>query len=100
MSNDEIKQYVVSFRYQEKGLSDLLQLGSILASAGFTTTLNDARANRMSWEATALVSSVPCLKTRCVSWPGLREKGLGILPEVDVEIWQPHTPSHLNLDKS
>ncbi|QSI86689.1 type V toxin-antitoxin system endoribonuclease antitoxin GhoS [Erwinia amylovora] len=93
MSNDEIKQYVVSFRYQEKGLSDLLQLGSILASAGFTTTLNDARGqpHELGSNSFGFVSTLPEDKVRQLA-RGLGEKGLGILPEVDVEIWQPHTP--------
>ncbi|HBQ77946.1 MAG TPA: hypothetical protein DD850_01360, partial [Erwinia persicina] len=38
MSNHGIGQYVVTFHYNEKGLSDLLELSSALVSGGFSTT--------------------------------------------------------------
>ncbi|ADP12468.1 Uncharacterized protein ydiZ [Erwinia sp. Ejp617] len=94
MSNDEIKQYVVSFRYQENGLSDLMQLDSILASGGFTTTLNDAKGqpHELGSNRFGFVSALPEEKVRQLA-VGLGEKGLGVSPEVNVEIWQQLNPT-------
>lgn len=39
--NDELKRYIVTFRYQESGLGDIQALNSAMVAAGFTTTLND-----------------------------------------------------------
>ena len=45
MNSQSVEQFVVTFRYQEKGLSDLLELNSALLSAGFSTTLNDSQGH-------------------------------------------------------
>lgn len=92
MSNEELKQYVVSFHYQENGLSDLLQLSSILATGGFTTTLNDAKGKThdLGSNSFGLISALPEEQIRQLA-QGLGERALGSLPEVDVKNWQPHS---------
>ena len=41
MSNNALTRYIVTFHYQESGLSDILELTSAMTAAGFTTTLAD-----------------------------------------------------------
>ncbi|WP_337009341.1 type V toxin-antitoxin system endoribonuclease antitoxin GhoS [Pantoea sp. AS142] len=41
MSNNTLTRYIVTFDYQESGLSDILELTSAMTAAGFTTTLVD-----------------------------------------------------------
>jgi hypothetical protein len=41
MAQSGINNYVITFRYEEKGLSDLAQLNNQLALEGFSTTLKD-----------------------------------------------------------
>lgn len=41
MSSNELTRYIVTFHYQESGLSDILELTSAMTAAGFTTTLAD-----------------------------------------------------------
>lgn len=40
MSNT-LTRYIVTFHYQESGLSDILELTSAMTAAGFTTTMTD-----------------------------------------------------------
>lgn len=41
MSPSGITRYVVTFRYQDKGLAAGLELNSAMTNSGFTTTLQD-----------------------------------------------------------
>lgn len=41
MSNSDLTRYIVTFQYQESGLSDILELTSAMTAAGFSTTLMD-----------------------------------------------------------
>ncbi|MCZ4058585.1 type V toxin-antitoxin system endoribonuclease antitoxin GhoS [Pantoea sp. LMR881] len=41
MSSQSLTRYIVTFHFQESGLSDILELTSTMTSAGFTTTLTD-----------------------------------------------------------
>jgi len=41
MSSNSLTRYIVTLRYQESGLSDILELTGAMTSAGFTTTLTD-----------------------------------------------------------
>ncbi|WP_312240458.1 type V toxin-antitoxin system endoribonuclease antitoxin GhoS [Pantoea sp.] len=41
MSAASVKRYIVTFRYHEQGLSDILELNSAMANGGFSTTLTD-----------------------------------------------------------
>ncbi|MFV9686108.1 type V toxin-antitoxin system endoribonuclease antitoxin GhoS [Pantoea sp. KXB45] len=41
MSNSDLTRYIVTFHYQESGLSDILELTSAMTAAGFSTTLMD-----------------------------------------------------------
>lgn len=93
MSDNEIKQYVVSFHVREKGLSDLLELGSILTGGGFTTTLHDAKGqpHDLGSNNFGFISTLPEEQVRQLA-QGLGEKIIGSLPEVEVKIWQPFTP--------
>lgn len=92
MSNDDIRQYVVTFHYQEKGLSDLLELASTLTGGGFTTSLKDANGHphELGSNRFGLISALPAEQVYQLA-QGLGDKALGSLPEVDVEIWPlPH----------
>ncbi|RRW70414.1 endoribonuclease GhoS [Pantoea dispersa] len=42
MSDHDLKRYVVTFRYQERGLGDLQALNSAMVNGGYSTTLHDA----------------------------------------------------------
>ncbi|MGK3141135.1 type V toxin-antitoxin system endoribonuclease antitoxin GhoS [Pantoea sp. C2G6] len=41
MSNHSLTRYIVTFRYPESGLSDILELTGAMTAAGLTTTLTD-----------------------------------------------------------
>lgn len=41
MSAASVTRYIVTFRYHEQGLSDILELNSAMANGGFSTTLTD-----------------------------------------------------------
>ncbi|CAO96889.1 type V toxin-antitoxin system endoribonuclease antitoxin GhoS [Erwinia tasmaniensis] len=88
MSNDAIKQYVVTFHYQEKGLSDLLELASTLTGGGFTTSLKDANGHphELGSNRFGFISALPAEQVYQLA-RGLGDKALESLPDVDVEIW-------------
>lgn len=41
MSDHDVKRYIVTLKYQEKGLGDLQSVNSAMINAGYSTTLND-----------------------------------------------------------
>jgi hypothetical protein len=41
MSDHDVKRYIVTLKYQEKGLGDLQSVNSAMINAGYTTSLND-----------------------------------------------------------
>ena len=43
MSDHDLKRYVVTFRYQERGLGDLQALNSAMVNGGYSTTLRCGR---------------------------------------------------------
>ncbi|MGB9097222.1 type V toxin-antitoxin system endoribonuclease antitoxin GhoS [Erwinia sp.] len=86
MSASDITQYVVTFRYQEEGLSDILELNSVLTNAGFTTTLHDAEglAHELGTNTFGLTSPQDKEKVREQA-EKLAEVALDQKPDVDVQ---------------
>ena len=86
MSTSSVEQFVVTFHYQEKGLSDLLELNGALTESGFSTTLNDAEGHphELGTNSFGIVSALSeeelhQLATR------LGEQVLGQAPEVKIQ---------------
>ncbi|MEJ4043886.1 type V toxin-antitoxin system endoribonuclease antitoxin GhoS [Erwinia sp. SLM-02] len=81
-----VNQYVVTFRYHETGLSNLLELNSTMLSAGFSTTLNDAdgHPHELGTNNFGIVSALPIedLKAQAIS---IGELVLDEAPEVEVQ---------------
>lgn len=88
MSNHEINQYVVTFRYQENGLSDLLELSSALINAGFTTTLNDeeGQPHELGTNNFGIISVLSEEEIRLQA-AGIGELILGEPPEIEIQHW-------------
>lgn len=61
MSDHTPVSYVVTFRYQEKGLGDLQSLNSAMVNAGYATTLHDAdgHAHELGTNSFGIVSALP-----------------------------------------
>lgn len=89
MSQENIQQYVVTLRYQERGLADLLELNSTLLAAGFTTTLNDAQGHphELGSNNFGLITALPPEEVQQLA-RGLGERVLESAPDVDVQLWQ------------
>ena len=86
MSDSDITQYVVTFRFQEKGLSDVLELNSTLTNAGFTTTLHgkDGHAVELGTNRFGIVSALDEAHVREQA-EGLGEMALGEKPGVEID---------------
>ncbi|RPD98396.1 endoribonuclease GhoS [Candidatus Pantoea deserta] len=58
--SDDLKRYIVTFRYQESGLSDIQRLNSAMVAAGFTTTLSDdeGKAHDLGTNSFGLISAL------------------------------------------
>lgn len=58
--SDDLKRYIVTFYYQESGLSDIQTLNSAMVAAGFSTTLNDeeGKAHELGTNSFGLVSAL------------------------------------------
>lgn len=58
--SDDLKRYIVTFHYQESGLSDIQTLNSAMVAAGFSTTLNDeeGKAHELGTNSFGLVSAL------------------------------------------
>ncbi|MEZ3498765.1 type V toxin-antitoxin system endoribonuclease antitoxin GhoS [Pantoea sp. KPR_PJ] len=55
-----VNRYVVTFSYEESGLSDVQRLNSAMVAAGFTTTLHDdeGKAHPLATNSFGLVSAL------------------------------------------
>lgn len=93
MSQESVEQYVITLRYQERGLSDLLELNSTLLAAGFTTTLNDAQGHphELGSNNFGLITALEPEAAQELA-RGLAERVLESSPEVDIQRWQDFYP--------
>lgn len=89
MSASDITQYVVTFRFQEEGLTDILELNSALTNGGFTTSLSDKEGHphELGTNSFGIVSALDKDKIREQA-EGLGEMALGEKPEVEVQSWE------------
>lgn len=89
MSTSGITQYVVTFRYQEEGLTDILELNSALANGGFTTSLSDKEGHphELGTNSFGITSAQDeaAIKEQAES---LGEMVLGEKPDVEVRTWE------------
>ncbi len=58
--SDDLKRYIVTFHYQESGLSDIQTLTSAMVAAGFSTTLKDdeGKVHELGTNSFGLVSAL------------------------------------------
>ncbi|MFU9138645.1 type V toxin-antitoxin system endoribonuclease antitoxin GhoS [Erwinia tasmaniensis] len=89
MSALDVEQYVVTFHYQEDGLTDVLELTSALVNGGFTTTLHDKEGHphELGTNSFGIVSALEKDAVREQA-EGLGELALGDKPEVKIQTWQ------------
>lgn len=89
MSGSGIAQYVVTLRYQEKGLSDILELTSALTNGGFTTSMADAEGHphELGTNSFGITSAQEEDKIREQA-EKLGELALGQKPEVEIQSFQ------------
>lgn len=81
----DLKRYIVTFHYQEKGLSDLQSLNSEMLNAGYNTTLNDAEGHphELGTNSFGVVSALE-ESALAEQAAGLASLALGEKPEVDI----------------
>ncbi|WP_034914446.1 MULTISPECIES: type V toxin-antitoxin system endoribonuclease antitoxin GhoS [Erwinia] len=86
MSASQVAQYVVTLRYQEEGLTDILELNSALVNGGFTTSLadKDGKPHELGTNSFGIVSALSEEEIRKQA-EGLGEMALGQKPEVEVQ---------------
>ncbi|MDN4627250.1 MULTISPECIES: type V toxin-antitoxin system endoribonuclease antitoxin GhoS [Erwinia] len=89
MVSSDIEQYVVTFRFKDEGLSDVLELNSALTNGGFTTSLHDKEGHphELGTNSFGIVSALSAEQIREQAI-NLGEIVLGEKPEVEVERWQ------------
>ncbi|KPA07779.1 type V toxin-antitoxin system endoribonuclease antitoxin GhoS [Pantoea agglomerans] len=88
MSNT-LTRYIVTFHYQESGLSDILELTSAMTAAGFTTTMtdDDGHQHELGTNSYGIVSTLEAEDLRQqVTAAG--ESALGQEPEVTVTTFE------------
>lgn len=95
MSASDITQYVVTFRFQEEGLTNILELNSALTNGGFTTSLNDKEGHphELGTNSFGITSASDKEKIREQA-EGLGEMALGKKPEVEVQTWEVFLNDH------
>ncbi|PXV78406.1 type V toxin-antitoxin system endoribonuclease antitoxin GhoS [Pantoea sp. PNA 03-3] len=83
MSSEDLHRYVVTFHYQEAGLSDVLNLTGALTSGGFSTTLMDdsGTAHELGTNSFGIVTTLDeaALKQQALA---AGESALGQKPDV------------------
>ena len=89
MSASDITQYVVTFRFQEEGLTAILELNSALTNGGFTTSISDKEGHphELGTNSFGIISALDKDKIREQA-EGLGEMALGEKPEVEVQSWE------------
>lgn len=86
MSPSGVTRYVVTFRYQDKGLAAGLELNSAMTNAGFTTTLHDdeGHAHELGTNSFGIISAKSADEIRQQAI-GIGEAALESEPEVEVQ---------------
>ncbi len=86
MSALDVAQYVVTFRFQEEGLTEVLELNSALTNGGFTTSLHDKEGHpfELGTNSFGIVSALDREQIREQA-EGLGEMVLGKKPHVDIQ---------------
>ncbi|MBP2171190.1 hypothetical protein J2125_004382 [Erwinia toletana] len=89
MSSTSLTRYVVTFHYQEKGLSDLNKLTSTMTEAGFSPTLNDdeGKPHELGTNSFGIISALEEDEIKQLA-AGFGEIALGERPEVEVLSWE------------
>ncbi|MGD8106202.1 type V toxin-antitoxin system endoribonuclease antitoxin GhoS [Pantoea sp. FN0302] len=86
MSPSSVTRYVVTFRYQDKGLAAGLELNSAMANSGFSATLQDdeGHTHELGTNSYGIVSakSADEIRQQAIS---LGEVALESEPEVEVQ---------------
>jgi len=87
--SSSLTRYVVTFRYQEKGLTDLNKLTSTLTGAGFSLTHHDDNGvpRELGTNSFGFVSALEQQEISEMA-AGLGEVALGQRPEVEVQSWE------------
>lgn len=85
MSTSDITQYVVTFRFQEEGLTDILELNSALINGGFTTSLADKEGHphELGTNSFGIISAQDEASIKAQA-EGLGEMVLGEKPDVQI----------------
>ena len=81
----DLKRYIVTFHYQEKGLSDLQSLNSEMLNAGYNTTLkdNEGHPHELGTNSFGVVSALE-EQALAEQAAGLASVALGEKPEVEI----------------
>lgn len=89
MSHQGIHQYVVTFNYNEKGLSDVLELSSALINSGFTTTLNDEQGHphELGTNSFGIITALSEEEIRQQA-TGIGERVLDETPQLEIQHWE------------
>ncbi|MCU5774919.1 type V toxin-antitoxin system endoribonuclease antitoxin GhoS [Erwiniaceae bacterium BAC15a-03b] len=89
MSSTSLTRYVVTFHYQEKGLTDLNKLTSTITEAGFSPTLNDdeGKPHELGTNSFGIISALEESEIKELA-AGFGEIALGERPEVEVLNWE------------
>ncbi|MFS2223689.1 type V toxin-antitoxin system endoribonuclease antitoxin GhoS [Pantoea sp. B65] len=89
MSSTSLTRYVVTFHYQEKGLTDLNKLTSTITEAGFSATLNDdeGKPHELGTNSYGIISALEEEEIKQMA-AGFAEIALGARPEVEVQSWE------------
>lgn len=86
MNPSGITRYVVTFRYQDKGLAAGLELNSAMTNGGFTTTLHDddGHTHELGTNSYGIVSNKSAEEIRAQAL-SIGEVALESEPQVDVQ---------------
>ncbi|GLR09481.1 hypothetical protein COO59_04665 [Mixta theicola] len=86
MSPSGVTRYVVTFRYEDKGLAAGLELNSAMTNGGFTTTLqdDDGHTHELGSNSYGIVSAKSAEEVRQQA-ASIGEVALDHEPEVDVQ---------------
>ncbi|MFK8259235.1 type V toxin-antitoxin system endoribonuclease antitoxin GhoS [Erwinia sp. AnSW2-5] len=89
MSHQGIHQYVVTFHYNENGLSEVLELSSALISSGFSTTLKDEEGHphELGTNSFGIITTLSEEEIQQQA-AGIGELVLGEAPQLDIHHWE------------
>ncbi|QKJ87001.1 type V toxin-antitoxin system endoribonuclease antitoxin GhoS [Paramixta manurensis] len=86
MNATSVNRYIVTLRYDEQGLSDILELTSAMVNGGFDTTMSDAdgKPHELGTNSYGIVSALTQQEIQQQA-QGLGEMVLKHKPEVEVQ---------------